>query len=194
MGLLSKLFNKGQGNEQQEIETEEREKLTDEEIEAVLDEEIESEDMKESEQEGSFFSKLKDGLTKTRKNITGKLNGVLSSFKSIDEELFEELEEILITSDVGVSTTMKILDNLRNRVKEQNIKDPLEVKELLKQEILAIMGEDNEKLAEQTPAVILVIGVNGVGKTTSIGKIASKSKSPVRRLLLQQQILSGQLQ
>lgn len=155
MGLHSKLFNKGQGNEQQEIEAED-----------------------------SFFSRLKDGLTKTRNNITGKLNGVLSSFKSVDVELFEELEEILITSDVGVSTTMKILDNLRNSVKKQNIKDPFEVKELLKQEILAIMGEDTEKLEEQTPAVILVIGVNGVGKTTSIGKIASKMKKSGKKVII----------
>ena len=102
----------------------------------------------------------------------------------MDEELFEELEEILITSDVGVSTTMMILDKLRSRVKEQNIKDPSEVKELLKQEILAIMGESTERLGERTPVVILVIGVNGVGKTTSIGKIASKMKKSGKKVII----------
>lgn len=188
-GLFKKLFNKGQENEQEEIQAEETEQLTDEEIEAILVEEMDQA-VEEEEQEvkgespDSFFSRLKDGLTKTRKSITGKLNGVLTSFKSVDEELFEELEEILITSDVGVSTTMKILDNLRNRVKEQNIKDPSEVKELLKQEILAIMGEDIERLEDQTPAVILVIGVNGVGKTTSIGKIAAKLKASGKKVII----------
>ena len=191
-GLFKKLFNRGQENEQEEIQTEETEQLTDEEIEAILEEEIENEEIeglgpseeKETEEEASFFSRLKNGLAKTRNNITGKLNGVLASFKSVDEELFEELEEILITSDVGVSTTMRILDKLRDRVKEQNIKAPSEVKELLKQEILAIMGESTEKLGERTPVVILVIGVNGVGKTTSIGKIASKMKKSGKKVII----------
>jgi len=191
-GLFKKLFNRGQENEQEEIQTEETEQLTDEEIEAILEEEIENEEIeglgqseeKETEEEASFFSRLKNGLAKTRNNITGKLNGVLASFKSVDEELFEELEEILITSDVGVSTTMRILDKLRDRVKEQNIKAPSEVKELLKQEILAIMGESTERLGEQTPVIILVIGVNGVGKTTSIGKIASKMKKSGKKVII----------
>jgi fused signal recognition particle receptor len=182
-GLFKKLFNRDQENEQEEILTEEPEQVTDEEIETILEEEVENEEIGGNEQP-SLFSRLKDGLAKTRKNITGKLNGVLSSFKSVDEELFEELEEILITSDVGVSTTMKILDNLRNKVKEQNIKDPSEVKELLKQEILVIMGENAEKLGEHTPVVILVIGVNGVGKTTSIGKIASKMKRSGKKVII----------
>jgi len=148
---------------------------------AEMEEEVEEES---EEGKGSFFSRLKDGLFKTRKNITDKINDVLSSFKSVDEELFEELEEILITSDVGVSTTLKILENLRKSVKEQGVKDPADVKELLKQEMLGIMGDSGEKLGEKTPEVILVIGVNGVGKTTSIGKIASKMKKSGKKVII----------
>ncbi|HYF83124.1 MAG TPA: signal recognition particle-docking protein FtsY [Clostridia bacterium] len=207
-GFFSKLFKKGQEDEQQEEFVEEsEEQLSDEEIEAMLLEEEEElqetelEDIEEPEQviqeemeeeieeeaeegKGSFFTRLKDGLFKTRKNITDKINDVLSNFKSVDEELFEELEEILITSDVGVSTTLKILENLRKSVKEKNIKDPADVKGLLKQEILNIMGESGEKLGLNTPEVILVIGVNGVGKTTSIGKIASKMKKSGKKVVI----------
>lgn len=144
------------------------------------------EDQAEEMEEGkaNFFTRLKDGLFKTRKNITEKINDVLSSFKSVDEELFEELEEILITSDVGVSTTMQILDNVRKSVKDQNIKDPAAVKDILRQEILNIMGESSNGIGEKTPAVILVIGVNGVGKTTSIGKIASKLKKSGKKVII----------
>lgn len=193
-GLFKKLFNR---EKEEKLQQEAEEQLSDEEIEALLMEEVdeepqdvEVEDIKEPEQameaadQSSFFTRLKDGLFKTRKNITGKINDALSRFKSVDEELFEELEEILITSDVGVSTTLKILDNLRKKVKEQNIKDPADVKELLKNEIIAIMGEEVEKLGEKTPVVILVIGVNGVGKTTSIGKIASKMKMSGKKVII----------
>jgi fused signal recognition particle receptor len=208
-GFFSKLFKKGQeGEQQEELLEESEEQLSDEEIEAMLLEETEeelpevkSEDIEEPEQDneeeieeeieeeaeegnGSFFARLKDGLFKTRKNITDKINDVLSNFKSVDEELFEELEEILITSDVGVSTTLKILENLRKSVKEKNVKDPADVKDLLKQEILNIMGESGEKLAINTPVVILVIGVNGVGKTTSIGKIASRMKKSGKKVVI----------
>lgn len=155
--------------------------------EPEISEAIEEEPLMEEEaqeEKGTFFSRLKEGLFKTRKNITGKINDVLSSFKSVDEELFEELEEILITSDVGVSTTLKILENLRIRVKEQNVKDPADVKELLKKEILNIMGDRGEKLGIKSPTVILVIGVNGVGKTTSIGKIASRMKKSGKKVII----------
>jgi len=138
----------------------------------------------EQEEKASFFSRLKDGLFKTRRNITDKINDVLSNFRTVDEELFEELEEILITSDVGVATTMKILTNLRKRVKEENIKDPSEVKVLLKQEILEIMGDNGESIGQHSPEIILVIGVNGVGKTTSIGKIAARLKKSGKKVII----------
>lgn len=150
----------------------------------AVETESELEGAEEEEEKGNFFTRLKDGLFKTRKNITEKINDVLSNFKSVDEELFEELEEILITSDVGVSTTMQILDNVRRSVKEQNIKEPAAVKDILKQEILNMMGESNNKIGEKTPAIILVIGVNGVGKTTSIGKIASKLKKSGNKVII----------
>lgn len=132
----------------------------------------------------SFFSKLKDGLFKTRKNITDKINDVLLNFKSVDEDLFEELEEILITSDVGVETTMRILDNLRLKVKQQNIKNPMEIKGLLKQEMIDILGSTTSAIGTHSPEVILVIGVNGVGKTTSIGKISSRLKKSGKKVLI----------
>jgi len=180
-GLFKKLFNKEKEEElQEEQPLEAEEQLSDEKIEALLVEEIDD----ELPDQSSFFIRLKDGLFKTRKNITGKINEALSRFKSVDEELFEELEEILITSDVGVFTTLKILDNLRKKVKEQNIKDTADVKELLKNEIISIMGQEAEKLGENIPAVILVIGVNGVGKTTTIGKIASKMKMSGKKVTI----------
>lgn len=190
--------------EQQLQEAEEEQAEEAEETEAVLEEDYEEEapeseeelreepeeegfeeyEEEEKEEKVSFFSKLKDGLFKTRKNITEKINDVLSSFKSIDEELFDELEEILITSDVGVETTFTILEDLKKKIKQQNIKDPMEVKGLLKQEILQIMGTEVEAIGRHSPEIILVIGVNGVGKTTSIGKIAGKLRKSGKKVLI----------
>jgi len=213
-GFFNKLFGKGKEEEideaqRAELPEESEEQLSDEEIEAMLLEESEEpelpavepeaveeaagekpeemeEEIEESfeEEKGNFFNRLKEGLFKTRKNITEKINDALLSFKSVDEELFEELEEILITSDVGVSTTMKILESVRRSIKEQNIKEPAGVKDILKQEILNIMGESSGRIGEKTPAIILVIGVNGVGKTTSIGKIASKLKKSGKKVII----------
>lgn len=174
-----KILDKVEAPELQAVEP-----VTAEEADEEQYEEMEVEEEAEAEEKGNFFTRLKEGLFKTRKNITEKINDVLSNFKSVDEELFEELEEILITSDVGVSTTMQILDNVRRSVKDQNIKEPAAVKDILKQEILNIMGESNNKIGEKTPAIILVIGVNGVGKTTSIGKIASKLKKSGNKVII----------
>jgi fused signal recognition particle receptor len=167
------------------VESEQVEEV--EEIEEIeeIEETFEAEEEEEStESKVSFFSKLKDGLFKTRKNITDKINDVLISFKSVDEDLFEELEEILITSDVGVETTMKILDNLRLKAKQENVKDPMQIKGLLKQEMLDILGTTTEAIGTHSPEVILVIGVNGVGKTTSIGKVSSKLKKSGKKVLI----------
>jgi len=132
-----------------------------------------------------FFDRLKEGLKKTKNAITERIDQVLVSFGKIDEELFEELEEILITSDVGIDTSMKIIENLKKKVKENKVVDPQKVKDLLKQEISEIlsMGESELRL-ESTPSVILVVGVNGVGKTTSIGKIANLLKSQGKKVVL----------
>ena len=156
------------------------------EVQADTNSEPELQEQEEEVEEGnvSFFSKLKDGLFKTRKNITDKINDVLLNFKSVDEDLFEELEEILITSDVGVETTMKILDNLKLKVKQQNVKDPMQIKGLLRQEMLEILGTSTTAIGTHSPEVILVIGVNGVGKTTSIGKISSSLKKSGKKVLI----------
>lgn len=152
--------------------------------ESVEEAEELTEDAEEEEEPVSFFSKLKDGLFKTRKNITEKINDVLTSFKAVDEDLFDELEEILITSDVGVETSMKILDDLRLKVKQQNVKDPMQIKDLLKQEMREILGDAAAPIGSHSPEVILVIGVNGVGKTTSIGKISSRLKKSGKKVLI----------
>ena len=122
----------------------------------------------------SLFDKLKQGIAKTRSNIVNSIKGMLKSFQKIDEELFEEIEEILITSDVGVETTQMLIDSLRQRVKDEGLKEPEAIISLLKEEMLGILlkGETTKELT--FPAVITVIGVNGAGKTTTIGKLASK--------------------
>ncbi len=132
-----------------------------------------------------FFDKLKDGLMKTRKSITEKIDQVLVSFGKVDEELFDELEEILITSDIGIDTTLKIIASLKEKVRERKIIDAMKVKDLLKEELKEILESgDNSLKLDTKPSVIIVIGVNGVGKTTSIGKIANYYKSQGKKVLL----------
>ncbi len=132
-----------------------------------------------------FFDRLKDGLQKTRKSITEKIDQVLVSFGKVDDDLFDELEEILITSDLGIETTMKVIEDLKRKVKEGRVIDPLQVKGLLKEELSEILSKGgNEMTLNTSPAVIIVIGVNGVGKTTSIGKIANLYKQQGKKVLL----------
>ncbi len=121
-----------------------------------------------------FFDKLKSGLNKTKESFNEKINDVFSNFRKVDEEMLEELEEILIMSDIGVDTSVKIIDDLRNKIKKEKIENEEDVKIALKDimEKILEVGESELKL-ETTPSIILVVGVNGVGKTTSIGKMAS---------------------
>lgn len=133
---------------------------------------------------GNLFNKLKDGLTKTRDGLTDKINEALKLAITIDEDLYEELEEILITSDVGMDTTIDIIERLRNKIRKEKINDPQEVKPALKEVIREMLLEGNYEDNEQGKKVMLVIGVNGVGKTTSIGKLAAKNKAEGKKVLL----------
>lgn len=138
-----------------------------------------------SEEKKGFFARLKEGLTKTRNNIVHGIDSVFSGFSHIDEEFYEELEEILIMGDIGVNATEEILERLREQVKENHIKEPAACKEFLIQNIKEQMqvGETAYEF-EHEQSIVLVIGVNGVGKTTSVGKLAGKLKAQNRKVLL----------
>ena len=133
---------------------------------------------------GNLFNKLKDGLTKTRNGLTDKINEALNLAITIDEDLYEELEEILITSDIGMDTTVDIIERLRTKIRKEKINDPKEVKPALKGVIKDLLLEGSYEEEEGTKKVMLVIGVNGVGKTTSIGKLAAKNKEEGKKVLL----------
>lgn len=135
---------------------------------------------------GKLFDKLKTGLTKTRDNLTDKINEALNIAVTIDEDLYEELEEILITSDIGMDTTVEIIERLRSKIRKEKINDPQLVKPALKEVIrdMLLEGEDEEEVKSGEKEVLLVIGVNGVGKTTSIGKLAAKNKQEGKKVLL----------
>lgn len=131
-----------------------------------------------------FFGKIKEGLKKTRDSIANGVNGIINSFTKIDEELFEQLEETLVMSDIGVETSVEICERLRKRIKETGITDPPEIKNLMKEIIVDMLGEDEGLRLETKPSVILVIGVNGVGKTTTIGKLSLQLKNSGKRVVL----------
>ena len=132
----------------------------------------------------NLFNKLKSGLTKTRDGLTDKINEVLKLAITIDEDLYEELEEILITSDVGMDTTIDIIERLRTKIRKEKINDPQQVKPALKEVIRDMLLEGSYEDNDEEKKVMLIIGVNGVGKTTSIGKLAAKSKHEGKRVLL----------
>lgn len=138
-----------------------------------------------SEEKKSFFSRLKEGLSKTRDNIVSGIDSVFNGFSNIDEDFYEELEEILIMGDIGVRATEEILEKLRMQVKENHIKEPDECKDFLLQNIKEQMqvGETAYEF-ENKQSIVLVIGVNGVGKTTSIGKLAGQLKAQGRKVLM----------
>ncbi len=131
-----------------------------------------------------LFDKIKAGLKKTRENISNQINSMLHAFTKIDEDLFEELEELLVMADVGINTATSICDTLRERVKERGITDPNQIMDLLREVVTEMIEGDNELHLDTKPAVILVIGVNGVGKTTTIGKIASRLKKEGKSVIL----------
>ena len=138
----------------------------------------------EPEKKVGLFSRIKQGLAKTRDSIMGGVNQVFSNFRAVDEELFEELEEALIMADMGVETTMSILENLREKVKLANVKDGETVKTMLAEEISAALTADTTPFELSTPAVLLIIGVNGVGKTTTVGKLTKWYKSEGKTVLV----------
>ncbi len=131
-----------------------------------------------------FFSKISEGLKKTRESISGAVGSMLSAFTKIDDELFEELEEILIMSDIGMVTSERICSVLKERVKEERVKDPAVIKRMLAETVEEMLEGDRELHMSTHPSVIFVIGVNGVGKTTTIGKIASQLKDSGKNVIL----------
>lgn len=131
-----------------------------------------------------LFSKINNGLKKTRDSFIGAVNGILSSFTKIDEDLFEELEEALIMSDMGMPTAESIMNRLRQKVKESGEQDPSKIYDILEEIITELLGQEELLNLSTTPSVILVIGVNGVGKTTTIGKLAARLKSEGKKVIL----------
>lgn len=133
----------------------------------------------------SLFSRLLSGLSKTKNNITVKIDRILGAYAKIDEDMLEEIEEILITADVGMNTTMEIVDQLRDLIKERCVKDPKEVMGLLREVIENVLTDSSSKLdIEPSPAIVVMVGVNGVGKTTTIGKLAQRYKEEGKKVIL----------
>lgn len=170
---------------QAEEEIREEETIEKKIIEEVDGDGSQDSDPEEGQEKMGIFARLLAGLSKTKDNITGRIDSLLKSYTKIDEELLEDLEEILITADVGVTTTMEIIDRLRDMIKERGVKDPLEVRDLLKEIVASILKEGNSELdINPGPAVIVMVGVNGVGKTTTIGKLAQRYKKDGKKVML----------
>ncbi len=172
-------------------EIEEKIEAVKEEIAEIKEEAREAiEEVKEEieefcEEKKGFFARLRDGLGKTRSSISDKVNEVFKAFKKIDEEFYEELEEALILADIGMTTSVEIVDRLKDRVKEKKLTEEDEVKKELRDIVAEILTcDESELMLDTKPTVILVIGVNGVGKTTTIGKLASRLKKSGKEVVL----------
>ena len=170
----------------QDIETQEKQDEIEESedtVENQIDDEVEEEE--EKPKKVSLFNRLKQGLTKAKQGITDRIDEVLKAYTKVDEELLEDLEEVLITADVGVNTTMDIIEKLEDVIRTKKITDPQDVREELKLIIEDILSKDDTKLdVSHSPTIILMVGVNGVGKTTTIGKLAHRYKSEGKKVLL----------
>ena len=176
----------------EDVETSEKKEDTNEAFkdnevveEALEDKEEKQEEIKEEPKKVSLFQRLKEGLDKTRKEVGIKINTVLGAYVKIDDEMLEDLEDILISADIGMETTMKLIDNLRETIIREKINDPQEVKPLLMAEAKKLMNPDlNTPINTEPPVIILVVGVNGVGKTTTIGKLSSRFKRDGKSVLV----------
>ncbi len=174
----------------EEAETEETVEETENEEEETEESDTEEngeveDEQPEKEHKLGFFARLKLGLEKTKKNIFGGIESVLGGFTKIDDDLFDELEEALIMADLGVDTTLKVIENLKKRVKKEHAEDPALITGMLQDEIAEILVEGaEEEFKIVPPTVILVIGVNGVGKTTTIGKLAANYKAEGKSVML----------
>ena len=153
--------------------------------EALEDKKEKQEEIEKEPKKVSLFQRLKEGLDKTRKEVGIKINTVLGAYVKIDDEMLEDLEDILISADIGMETTMKLIDNLRETIIREKINDPQEVKPLLMAEAKKLMNPDlNTPINTEPPVIILVVGVNGVGKTTTIGKLSSRFKRDGKSVLV----------
>ena len=170
----------------EDIETQEKQdeiEKSEDTVENQIDDEVEEEE--EKPKKVSLFDRLKQGLTKAKQGITDRIDEVLKAYTKVDEELLEDLEEVLITADVGVNTTMDIIEKLEDVIRTKKITDPQDVREELKLIIEDILSKDDTKLdVSHSPTIILMVGVNGVGKTTTIGKLAHRYKSEGKKVLL----------
>ncbi|MDO5708022.1 MAG: signal recognition particle-docking protein FtsY [Andreesenia angusta] len=192
--MLKKFFRRNK--EKEEIIDQEEEEKIEEEIEDSEEENIEEiieedentpEEEKLEEEKLGIFSKFKKGLTKTRDGIMGKVDNVLKSYRKIDEELFEDLEEILIMADIGVETSLNIIEDVKDKVRERKLTEVNDIKGLLKEEMQEIL-DSNEKGSklniDNPPSIILVVGVNGAGKTTTIGKLSAKFRNEGKKVII----------
>ena len=141
--------------------------------------------MAEGKEKKGFFKRLVEGLSKTRENIVSGIDSIFSGYSSIDDDFYEEIEEILVMGDLGINTTTAIIERLKEQVSKQHIKEPMECKKLLMDSIKEQMQvEETAYEFENRKSVILVIGVNGVGKTTSVGKLAGKLKGQGKKVIM----------